>query len=138
MSKLESLRISECPAALADFARKHNALVDLIASMEGAVVSENNIVVSVGASDIACAVVAAISNNDCGLQDWIADVAADAAHDALDGDIAAAQADATQALSDAAAAQADADTANAWIATTSTQSVGTCDPGGTITVVIIA
>ena len=46
MGKLDALRISECPAALADFARKHNALVDLLANMQGAVVAENNIVVT--------------------------------------------------------------------------------------------
>lgn len=49
MSKLESLKINECPAALAQFAAKHNRLVDLIANTEGAVVSENNIVITAAA-----------------------------------------------------------------------------------------
>lgn len=34
-NKVSSLKITECPAAFADFARKHNALVDLIKSMTG-------------------------------------------------------------------------------------------------------
>jgi hypothetical protein len=51
MSKLEALRITECPAAFASFAQKHNALVDLVASAVGAAgikvtVSEKNIVVA--------------------------------------------------------------------------------------------
>lgn len=47
MSKLESLKITEAPAAFASFAAKHNALVDIIAAIEGAngikvTVSEKN------------------------------------------------------------------------------------------------
>jgi hypothetical protein len=57
MSKLSSLRINECPAALVEFARKHNALVDMIAAMTGnggikVTVSENNIIVT-GSGDTA-------------------------------------------------------------------------------------
>jgi hypothetical protein len=57
MSKLDSLRITECPAALAIFARKHNALVDMLAAMTGGAgikitVSENNIVIE-GTGDAA-------------------------------------------------------------------------------------
>lgn len=35
MGKLDSLRIDDCPFAFASFAAKHNALVDLLASMVG-------------------------------------------------------------------------------------------------------
>lgn len=54
MGKLDSLRITECPAAFAVFAAKHNALVDLLAAMRGeggisVVMAENNAIVS-GAS----------------------------------------------------------------------------------------
>lgn len=35
MSKLDSLKISECPFAFASFAAKHNALVDMLAGMVG-------------------------------------------------------------------------------------------------------
>lgn len=35
MSKLDSLKISECPYAFASFAAKHNALVDMLAGMVG-------------------------------------------------------------------------------------------------------
>lgn len=50
MSKLDSLKIHECPYAFADFAAKHNALVDLLSAIEGqngitVVVSEKNAVI---------------------------------------------------------------------------------------------
>lgn len=54
MSKLESLRITECPAAFAEFARKHNALVDMLAGATGAngikvTVADNNLVLEIDA-----------------------------------------------------------------------------------------
>lgn len=35
MSKLDALKIKECPYAFASFAEKHNALVDMLAAMQG-------------------------------------------------------------------------------------------------------
>ncbi len=51
MAKLDSLKITECPYAFADMARKHNDLVAIIEAMTGAgaasvTVSENNIVIN--------------------------------------------------------------------------------------------
>jgi hypothetical protein len=50
MSKLESLKIDDCPYAFASFATKHNALVDMLAGMTGqngvtVVIAEKNAII---------------------------------------------------------------------------------------------
>lgn len=73
MSKLAALRITECPAALADFARKHNALVDMLAEMTGesgvkTTVSENNIVIGSDIAALVAAVIAALATAEVTIQ----------------------------------------------------------------------
>lgn len=56
MSALQDLKISECPAAFADFARKHNALCALIEGMEAGdgitiTVTQGNIKIEVNSTN---------------------------------------------------------------------------------------